>query len=157
MLRIYFGVLGIVVTTGGEVKSPKVDIDMCAFIWVVDSMILATDLHSKPTLLHWSHRPSPCNAMHHSELICSPKKFAAYMYALTFRLALVGLNFSLPSLPCSPTMFFTVILIRVLRMKLDHFRILMNSILTSTRPMLSSLNVCQLMALTCCWSSGECQ
>ncbi len=25
MLRIYFGVLGIVVTTGGEVKSPKVE------------------------------------------------------------------------------------------------------------------------------------
>lgn len=79
------------------------------------------------------------------------------MYALTFRLALVGLNFSLPSLPCSPTMSFTVILIRVSRMKLDHFRILMNSILTSTCPMLSSLNVCQLMALTCCWSSGKCQ
>ena len=56
MLRIYFGVLGIVVTTGGEVKSPKVDIDIfyyvCTCIQVVDSMILATDLHSKPTLLH---------------------------------------------------------------------------------------------------------
>lgn len=166
MLRIYFGVLGIVVTTGGEVKSPKVDIlywCVCVCIWVVDSrywlqIYIANRLSFIDHIV--LHIAMQCNTVSSSVV---PKNIPVLyslhvcMYALTFRLALVSLSFSLLSLPCSPTTSFTVILIRVSRMKPGHFQILMNSIPTSTLPTLSSLNVCQLMALTCYWSSGECQ